>query len=309
MRIFEFFLILFQIVYCSEIESCPICMSEIGRKFHQRVAYTTPCGHQFCLDCMNEMQMRNPKRHLQNCALCRDPLNEAAREYQIHYALRDYESYEKIRRLFKQCDNTRERKFQSQRVAERLIKNNDYEQMQMLIEKNIFDVNAYDWEQNTALMVAADSRKLDFVKLLVEQGANVQAMNDCQYTALHFAALQGDESIVDALFETSRPDINAKNNNRETPLMLAIEEGHAEVVKNLLERGANPNLKNVFGKTAFDLARNKKAILELLLNITDVKRIVEPNANCSMNHSDADKKYSKNHVSCGTYEDMLKILK
>ena len=54
-------------------------------------------------------------------------------------------------------------------------------------------------------------------------------------------------------------DINAKNKDGETALMLASSEGHLEIVKLLLLRkGADVNIKNNDGKTALDLAKTKE---------------------------------------------------
>jgi len=62
-----------------------------------------------------------------------------------------------------------------------------------------------------------------------------------------------------------------------TPLMAAIEAGDSNKVKFFLENGANPNIQNTNGKTAFDLAehnpihpywvsRSEKAKINSLLN-------------------------------------------
>ena len=50
-------------------------------------------------------------------------------------------------------------------------------------------------------------------------------------------------------------DVNAANDNGNTPLMYAAERGYREIIEVLILNGANTALKNNAGKTAYDLAR------------------------------------------------------
>jgi len=54
---------------------------------------------------------------------------------------------------------------------------------------------------------------------------------------------------------------------QKTALHVAAYNGHIEIVKLLLERGADTSLKNWQGKTASDVTSNNKEIREIILNV------------------------------------------
>ena len=57
------------------------------------------------------------------------------------------------------------------------------------------------------------------------------------------AVLQADTATVNALLATGS-DVNAKDRNGETVLILAAKYGHTDVVKALLAKGADINMKD-----------------------------------------------------------------
>lgn len=127
----------------------------------------------------------------------------------------------------------------------------------------------------TALWCAAAWAKLDLVKLLVDHGANVQHKSKvgsspllmaCQYFHLNRShqILLGKPDVpiqlelVKFLVEHGA-DITETGRDGNTPLIAACLSGFKDpsLVTYLLEKGADPNVKNVRGTTALHLAAEK----------------------------------------------------
>jgi ankyrin repeat protein len=97
-------------------------------------------------------------------------------------------------------------------------KNSFLDAIFLLVSKNS-DVNLQDLNGFTALMLACENSDLDTVKLLIKKGSNVNLQNDLKHTALTIATLYPSSSTF-------------------------------EIVKVLLENGADPNLCDINGDNA-----------------------------------------------------------
>lgn len=60
--------------------------------------------------------------------------------------------------------------------------------------------------------------------------------------AVHHAAF-GDEGSVIEVLHRGGADLNARNKRRQTPLHIAVNKGHLQVVKTLLDFGCHPSLQ------------------------------------------------------------------
>ncbi len=81
---------------------------------------------------------------------------------------------------------------------------------------------------------AAAAHSPEIVRLLLEQGAPADARQHGGWTALHEAAQIGDLQMVSDLLQ-HQADPLARSDDGKTPVQMATEKGHGEVVK-LLSR-------------------------------------------------------------------------
>ncbi len=105
----------------------------------------------------------------------------------------------------------------------------------------------------------------DAVGPLITLGADVSALAQSDFTALHYAARDGHLRAAELLLAHGA-DTNAQTASGQTPLHLAVRRGHDEIVALLMEKGADATVKDRSGKTPLDSARSvKKAYLVAVL--------------------------------------------
>ena len=105
-------------------------------------------------------------------------------------------------------------------------------------------------EDETPLMLAVFHNQKSVVHLLIERQADV---NKPGWTPLHYAATQGHADMVRVLMQ-HHAYIDAPSPNGTTPLMMAAHYGNPLVTKLFLEEGADPRLKNDLGLSVLDFA-------------------------------------------------------
>ena len=105
----------------------------------------------------------------------------------------------------------------------------------------------------TPLHLAAWGGYKDLVKLLLENGANIDEKNkNSGITPILWAAGQGHKDIVKLLVDRGA-NIDVKNDRGVTPVFQAAEEGHTDIVMLLLSAGADPYIADRDGRTARDV--------------------------------------------------------
>ncbi|KAH0558926.1 hypothetical protein GP486_004447 [Trichoglossum hirsutum] len=134
------------------------------------------------------------------------------------------------------------------------------------INKQIHNGYMFTTRARIALIAADSGGHAAVMRLLVERGLDVSTMDD-GYTALHRAARQGFNTVVRLLLDNGA-EIDKKSRYGMTALMLAAWEGHHSLTRILLDEGAKINTEeDVDGETALHgAARNGHgAVVQLLL--------------------------------------------
>lgn len=130
------------------------------------------------------------------------------------------------------------------------------------------DVNESDFVFGTALHVAVSEGSTEIVKVLLDHGADVEAVSEQQGSrSMHLAAEFGYASVLGLLLDHGA-DIEAQDQNQRTPLLRATTAGHLSVVRLLLDRGANVHTKEgLYGQTPIHWAayRGHLGIVQLLI--------------------------------------------
>ena len=107
------------------------------------------------------------------------------------------------------------------------------------------EVDARDKVHLTPLHIACQHGKLEIVRLLLDHGAEVNAEADDGRKPLHFLSYgkyrsQEDGVRVARLLLKRGADVNTRCNDHKTPLHLASYFGNVEIVRLLLDHGADP---------------------------------------------------------------------
>ena len=123
-------------------------------------------------------------------------------------------------------------------------------------------VGAQNGVGETSIMLASLKGHLDVVELLQANGAGVSQPG---WAPLHYCAWEGHAEVCRYLIERGAA-VDALSPNGTSPLMMAARGGHIEVVKLLLARSANPSVRNDSNATALSwaLKAGHTAIADLL---------------------------------------------
>ncbi len=138
------------------------------------------------------------------------------------------------------------------------------------------NVNDFDWDGETPLMIAVQQKDNDLFERLLQKHADINAANAWGETVLMMAAERNDVQWVSKLLEKGA-QINQKNKHGETALFYAVRADRSDIVQTLMQAGAELNIQNEQGQSALMIAcsrRNADIVKDLLkgkpeLNKTD----------------------------------------
>ena len=121
----------------------------------------------------------------------------------------------------------------------------------------------------TPLMEACDRGNDAIVRILLDEGANVQWRNDGDLSAIENACLGGNLSTVEIMLNHDSDLLENADKGGLTPIMVAINCREFDVVNLLLDRGANALVIDEDGRTTLMLACRRWANLQIVRRLLD----------------------------------------
>lgn len=109
-----------------------------------------------------------------------------------------------------------------------------------------------DW---SLLHFAASSGSIKCISVLLDWGANINAVNIYGLTPLQLAAWCGHIEALTLLLNQGGANINETDDNGRTALYSAAANGHVDCVQFLLERGANRKIADAEGRKPIHLCK------------------------------------------------------
>ncbi|AVP88001.1 hypothetical protein phytr_10740 [Candidatus Phycorickettsia trachydisci] len=138
---------------------------------------------------------------------------------------------------------------------------------ELLLRKRA-DINARDFLGNAALHLALKDKDFGMLKFLLSSKANIDIPNGSNYSPLRIAYMQGNEEMIRILLNGGA-NPNAICDNRDNTLLhINSERNDLSQVQFLLSKGADPNICNKLGYAPLRIAHMQGSgeMMGLLLN-------------------------------------------
>lgn len=159
-----------------------------------------------------------------------------------------------VRRLLDEGRNANEITEEGESLLSLACSSGYYELAQLLLATRANVEDPGPRKETTPLMEAASAGHVGIVKLLLSHGAHVNAKTPQGNTPLMYACAGGHIDVVKLLIENNA-NVEDHNANGHTPLMEAASAGHVAVAKILVENGASINShSDEFKESALTLA-------------------------------------------------------
>ena len=106
-------------------------------------------------------------------------------------------------------------------------------------------------------------------KELMRLGVNVDSVDNKNENAFFLATRSEDRELINIFLENCNVNLDHKNINDETVLSILVLNGirNNDLIKLFLEKGANPNIENKFGKTIIEI------LIDIILHTENRKEL------------------------------------
>ena len=158
------------------------------------------------------------------------------------------------------------------------------------------DVNAANISNETALIISCENGNLDAISVLLNAGADPGIANATGDTCLHAAVYGGCSiEVLHSLLDHGA-DVNATNKNNVTALMIACLKGNADAIDALLNAKADTSIATTYGETLIHQAvmedYNKEVLHSVInygvdVNATNINNVTALMIACDKGNLDA----------------------
>lgn len=124
------------------------------------------------------------------------------------------------------------------------VLNKDIAMVKFLIDKGA-DLN-YKYDGRTLLHITVYTGYYDITRILIENGANINEVDNNGLTVLHAFCYKNEKDLVELCLDNGA-DVNIGDNRKFTPLYLACIANNLEIAKMLYMKGAHVNVKTIDG--------------------------------------------------------------
>ncbi|KAA1187232.1 ankyrin repeat domain-containing protein [Paenibacillus sp. B2(2019)] len=144
------------------------------------------------------------------------------------------------------------------------VEEDEFKKVKKILQADPTLITGKDDYEFSVLHGAVMTENTKMVEFLLDQGADVNALNDEGITPIHIALYP---DVVTCLLNRGA-EINKKSSDGSTPLHTQIADGEErlDVVGMLLAKGADKSIKDNDGQTPLDIARarQEEEMIELL---------------------------------------------
>jgi ankyrin repeat protein len=159
--------------------------------------------------------------------------------------------------------------------------------VRLLLERGA-DVNALRFRNTSSLQLAARNGHIDVVRLLLEKGADVNILGLDARTALHDALEHGHVKVADLLLDaTVSANVGQVDDLGKTALHSAVLKGYVDIVSRLLVAGSDVNILDKKQRAALHYATKKghTEIVDMLLKAGANIHAIDVNGQTALHHA------------------------
>jgi ankyrin repeat protein len=156
--------------------------------------------------------------------------------------------------------------------------------LEIIIKKNPKLINVQDKLGRTPLILYAELGLKHSVGKMIELGADYEMADLKSDTFLHKLCRNGNLDIVQQVIRKVTDIIDHKNDQMQTPAIVATMSGHEEIFYILKGLSADLNIADVYGNTVYHYICNSKICLGIIIICTKNKFGFSPYDYCKINH-------------------------